>query len=35
MRAVESDVLLPAIAAYARDFEQRYGDQIRQRRLTN
>jgi len=35
MTAVESEVFLPAIATYARDFEQRYGEQIRQRRLTN
>ena len=35
MTAVESNVFVPAIVAYARDFEQRYGALIRQRRLTN
>jgi len=35
MTAVESNVFVPAIAAYARDFEQRHGSLIRQRRLTN
>jgi hypothetical protein len=35
MTPVESNVFVPAIVAYARDFEQRYGALIRQRRLTN